>query len=224
MDLDTCASDHITFNLHAFSSYQTIIHVFVYFLNGSRIDAFISGNIILSPTLKPYSVLYIIPTFHVNLIFVTKLTSSSDYHLNFSFNMCHILQNLFWQMIVTDSLQHGLYVIDTNNSFSQCNFVVSNSFETWHLRLGHASDSSIHTLAKDFPLIPCNNITMKPCDSYSYSILFPLIPCNNTYIPCNNITMQNRRNYLFPIVLLILILLLRFYMLAYGAIFPLNPF
>lgn len=59
--------------------------------------------------------------------------------------------------------------MDTNNTLSQCNYIVSNSFETWHFRLGHASNSYIHTLAKSFPLISCNTNNMKPCDSWHFA-------------------------------------------------------
>lgn len=134
--------------------------------DGSHMNACIARNIVVSSSLTLYNVLYI-PTFHVNLISVPKLISSNDCHLSFSSNMCHILQNHSKKTIGITSLQRSIYVIDTHVVISHFNYVVSNSFEIWHLRLGHASNSSMQTLAKNFPLIYYIN-NMNPCDSCHY--------------------------------------------------------
>lgn len=137
--------------------------------------ACISGTIYISPTTTLYNVLYI-PTFHANLIEVTKLTSNNDCSINFFSNSWHILQNHSQQTIGTTRLQRGLYVIDHCGASSTCNSAISNSFELRHLRLGHISHFGMQTLAKQFPLIPCKN-QMNPCDSCHYAkqkkLLFP---------------------------------------------------
>lgn len=114
----------------------------------------IVGNIVISSSLNLQNMLYI-PTFHVHLIFVPKLIISNNFHLNFSSNICHILQNYLKKMIGTTSLQRGLYIIDKHGAIYTCNSVISNSFETWNLRLGHASHFSLQIIAKTCPLIPC---------------------------------------------------------------------
>lgn len=88
--LDIGATNHITIGIPNFSSYHTIVPISVSLPNGSHIDSSISANIIVTPTLTLYNVLYI-PTFHVNLISVTKLTSNMNFHLTFSSNTCQIL-------------------------------------------------------------------------------------------------------------------------------------
>ena len=82
--LDTGATDHISFHLANFTSYQSIVPIFVSLPNGSHLTASVSGTIVISPSLTLYNVLYI-PNFHVNLISVTKLTTNNDRSLNFSF-------------------------------------------------------------------------------------------------------------------------------------------
>jgi hypothetical protein len=67
-------------------------------------------------------------------------------------------------MIGTAKLQRGLYVIDIAEIFHSCNSISFNSFELWHSRLGHVSDSGMQAISKQFPLVPCKN-NMSPCDS-----------------------------------------------------------
>lgn len=67
-------------------------------------------------------------------------------------------------MIGIAKLHQGLYVIDTSDVSSSCNYLVSNSFKLWHNRLGHISNTGMHCMSKQLPLIPCNN-NMNPCDS-----------------------------------------------------------
>lgn len=88
-------------------------------------------------------------------------------------------------MIGTTKLHKGLYVIDTSDVHPTCNSVVSNSFEMWHLRLGHLSNSGMHCLSKQFPLIPYEN-NMNPCDSCHFEKLKKLPFPNsitNTHAP-----------------------------------------
>jgi histone deacetylase 1/2 len=161
--LDTRATNHISFHLANFTSYQSIVPISVSLPNGSHLTASVSGTIVISPSLTLYNVLYI-PNFHVNLISVTKLTTNNDYSLNFSSTLCNILQNHSKQMISTTKLHRGLYVMDSNAFHNSCNSIVSNSFEMWHLRLGHLSNSGMKYMSKQFPVIPCKN-NMDPCDS-----------------------------------------------------------
>ncbi|MCH79973.1 retrovirus-related Pol polyprotein from transposon TNT 1-94 [Trifolium medium] len=149
--LDTGATDHISFNLASFTSYQSIIPVPVSLPNGSQISASISGNVVISPSLTLHNVLYI-PSFH---------THSRE-------------------TIGTAKLQRGLYVIDTNGATSNCNSVVSDSFELWHLRLGHISNFGIQAIAKQFLFIPFHIINRLPSpllkSKCPYELLFKSPP------------------------------------------------
>jgi hypothetical protein len=71
--------------------------------NGSQALASISGEIVLSPSLTLHDVLYI-PSFHVNLISVTKLSTSNNCHIIFNTNSCHIMPNHSKEMIGTANL------------------------------------------------------------------------------------------------------------------------
>lgn len=71
--LDTRATDHISFNLSAFTSYKSIIPIFVTLPDGSQLSASISGSVHLTPSLVLHNVLYI-PSFNVNLISIAKLS------------------------------------------------------------------------------------------------------------------------------------------------------
>jgi hypothetical protein len=164
--LDTGATDHITFHFPSFTSHKTIVPVPVSLPNGSHVLASISGSIIISPSLTLHNVLYI-PTFHVNLISVTKLASSNNCHLHFNANSCQILQNHSKEMIGTANLQRGLYVLDSD-SFSHCNSVFNNSSDLWHLRLGHVSNVGLQAISKQFPFVSCNN-NLAPCDSCHFA-------------------------------------------------------
>lgn len=84
--LDTGATDHITFDLSSFVSYK-ILYMYVYLPNGSQVLAYISGSVVISPSLTIHQVLYI-PCFQVNLISVTKLSSTNNCHLSFTTNSC----------------------------------------------------------------------------------------------------------------------------------------
>lgn len=55
--LDTGATDHISFNLSAFTSYHNIVPISVTLLNGSQLSASISSSIKLTPSLTLHNVL-----------------------------------------------------------------------------------------------------------------------------------------------------------------------
>lgn len=71
-------------------------------------------------------------------------------------------------MLGTTKWHRGLYVIDISDVHSTSNYVTSNSFKLWHLRLGHLSNFSMKTMAKHFPPIPCKN-NMNLCDSFHFA-------------------------------------------------------
>lgn len=112
-----------------------------------------------SPALTLHNVLYI-PSFHVNFISVTKLASSNNCHLHFNADLCHIMQNHSMETIGIANLQRALHALDSAVTLpsSSCNSTVNNnSFELWHLRLGHVSDTGLQAISKRFPFIPCKN-------------------------------------------------------------------
>lgn len=158
--LDTGATDHISFNLSAFTSYHNIVPISVTLLNGSQLSASISGSIKLTPSLTLHNVLYI-PSFNVNLISVAKLSKSNNCFVQFTANSCIIMQNPSMETIGITDLQYGLYVLHSNVFHASCNSVSPNDGDIWNMRLGHPSHKGLQTIAKVFPFVSCkDNISL----------------------------------------------------------------
>ncbi|KHN02608.1 hypothetical protein glysoja_043563, partial [Glycine soja] len=101
-------------------------------------------------------------------LWILDTASTNNCHLSFTTDLCKILQNHSLETIGTAKLQRGLYVIDTADMIRSCNSISSHSFELWHSRLGHVSNSGMQAISKQFPFIPCKN-NMSPCDSCHFS-------------------------------------------------------
>ncbi|CAJ2668236.1 unnamed protein product [Trifolium pratense] len=168
--LDTGATDHISFHFQSFTSFKSIKPVPVSLPNGNKILASISGTVQLTPTLVLHNVLYI-PEFCVNLVSVAKLTNSNNCCLQITDCVCHIVQNNSKKTIGTANLVGGLYVIAASPSLANknsCNSVFTDSFDVWHMRLGHVSSSGLSIISKQFPFIPCIK-NASPCDACHYA-------------------------------------------------------
>lgn len=165
--LDTGATNHISFNLSAFTSYHNIVPISVTLPNGSQLSASISGFVKLTPSLTLHNVLYI-PSFNVNLISVAKLSQSNNCFIQFTANSCSIMQNPSMETIGIADLQYGLYVLHSNVFHASCNSVSTNDGDIWHMRLGHPSHKGLQTIAKVFPFVSCND-NVSPCDSCHFA-------------------------------------------------------
>jgi hypothetical protein len=171
--IDTGATHHITYSLSNFSHYKTITPFTMKMPNGSTTNATICGTVILSNFITLQNVYYI-PSFTVNLISVTQLTSASDCFLNFYTDKCLILQNLSQKMIGLAKRFGDLYVLYAQPqsciSLSTCcntTSTLDNDAKIWHLRLGHISESIHKCISVQFPFIPFNKIS--PCDTCHFS-------------------------------------------------------
>lgn len=196
--LDTGATNHISFNLSAFTSYHNIVPISITLPNGSQLSASISGSVKLTPSLTLHNVLYI-PSLNVNLISVAKLSQSNNCFVQFTANSCSIMQNPSMETIGIADLQYGLYVLHSNIFPPSCNSV-SIDGDIWHMKLGHPSHKGLQTIAKIFPFVSCN-------DNVSLVIL---------------VTLPNKENVPFLIVLLALMMFLTFFMLIFGGPFLLS--
>jgi hypothetical protein len=171
--IDTGATHHITYSLSNFSHYKTITPFTMKMPNGSTTNATICGTVILSNFITLQNVYYI-PSFTVNLVSVTQLTSASDCFLNFYTDKCLILQNLSQKMIGLAKRFGDLYVLYAQPqsciSLSTCcntTSTLDNDAKIWHLRLGHISESIHKCISVQFPFIPFNKIS--PCDTCHFS-------------------------------------------------------
>lgn len=134
--LETGIIDHISFNLPAFTNCRSIVPIYVTLPDGSQLSASISGSVNIIPSLILHNVLYI-PSFNVNLISIAKLSQNSDYTVQFTTNSCSSMQNPSKKIIGIVELQNELYVLDSTEPHSTCNYVFNNRCNVWYMRLGH---------------------------------------------------------------------------------------
>ncbi|MDV3145744.1 MAG: hypothetical protein Q8736_02580, partial [Sweet potato little leaf phytoplasma] len=108
--IDTGATDHVTFNLAAFTSFKKIKPVLVKLPNGSQVFANVAGTVFFTPRLYLVDVLYI-PSFTFNLISVSKLTNYLTCKLIFDKSLC-IIQDLHsWKTIGAADDNDVLYAL-----------------------------------------------------------------------------------------------------------------
>lgn len=144
--LDSRATDHIAYSLAYYKSYKAIALISVTLPNGVKISSHISGIVEFSEDLSLDDVLYIL-AFQFNLLYVIKLTNSSPCYFIFNKHI-YFIQNLHtWRTINIDKVQNGLYVLPqpTNHTVFT---TATPSFDLWHHRLGHPSNSKLQVLQK----------------------------------------------------------------------------
>jgi Integrase core domain len=90
----------------------------------------------------------VVPELETNLLSISKCTNS--WNCNVTFTQKIIFQDrVFGKMIGEGRLIDGLYVINLSFSALATTFVTKFS-QLWHNRLGHPSDSVLHSLNKSF--------------------------------------------------------------------------
>lgn len=111
------------------------------------------------PTLVLHEVLCV-PSFHFNLIVVSKFTHTSNCHVIFYPDYCLMQDQTSRKMIGMNKEQNGLYHFVLNKLV--CSFVSSPSV-IWHRCLGHLSNKCLNLLLNYVPEICTSNI--KHCDA-----------------------------------------------------------
>ena len=139
-------------DLSLFSSYISIpsnTNNIITIPNGTTVKIAHKGTIVLGQHLTLHNVLHV-PTFHFNLISVTKLCQDMNCSLIFSNSHCSVQGPSLSKPILLGKLVQGLYhLVDQPHKSNQQHFrVPSNSIccmaseiehtKLWHLRLGHA--------------------------------------------------------------------------------------
>lgn len=178
--LDTRATDHVCFTREYFQCLKQIKPIILKLPNGSLVTTNLSGTIQFNSNFYITDVLYL-PNFAFNLISVTKLTKLLNCQLVFNDNSCTVQDKFSLKMIGTTELHGGLYLLtspsvtlpktppihcinssvnNSNSHYPECSL--------WHIRLGHASNSKLIELNKDFPFIKPVNIKL-PCDVCFYA-------------------------------------------------------
>jgi hypothetical protein len=179
--IDTGATDHMVHSLSCLSTITSMVNTSVELPNGELVSVTHIGTVILSSSLTLTNVLCV-PTFHLNLISVSKLVHSSPCCLIFMSNYCLIQAFTPWRMIGLGKLQAGLYLLQTSfdpssaaklhqTSVSSFNKVASVSapvqftpMQLWHYRLGHSSFDKLHFLHGCVQNLPSMNKNASFCD------------------------------------------------------------
>ena len=154
--LDKRATNYIFCSLDLFTTYTSIPPIQIHLPNGAQTCATIISLVYISKNLVLHNVLYM-SLFTFNLILITKLTSTLNYHLMF-IDKSSIMQDITTsRMIRFVMVVHGLYVLEglgthllpvaTTNKVSTCDL------DVWHCRLGHLSNSKIFILNKMDPYV-----------------------------------------------------------------------
>lgn len=102
--------------------------------NGSIVDESMCGHLSLSPTISLTNVLYV-PSFHLNLLSVSKLTHSLNCSVTFYPHSC-VFQDLSTKKTIGCGKERdGLYYLDLPSTTAAS--AISSAL--WHRRLGHPS-------------------------------------------------------------------------------------
>jgi hypothetical protein len=181
--LDTGATDHMVHSLSCLTSITSIIQATVELPNGTLVPVTHIGTVKLSSSLILTDVLCV-PSFHFNLISVSKLVQSSACCLIFLSHYCFIQAFTPWRMIGLGKLHNGLYLLEspTLQSTLQSSLIQSSHFSShsvnnsvasvsnlagtklWHCRLGHPSHDRMQLLHKLVPDIHSINKDFNFCD------------------------------------------------------------
>ncbi|KAI4296906.1 hypothetical protein L6164_036825 [Bauhinia variegata] len=170
--LDSGATNHITCQFDAFTTYMPVSNWFVSLPNGTNVQVTHIGTVALSSTLVLQHVLFV-PSFSFNLISVSKLDKDSQCAFVVQTGFCYIKEPHGWKTIGLAREFEGLYHLvapvmknrgtSTNvNTAAVNNSKATNKFDLWHFRFGHASFDRIKPLFANIDGVSCN--AQIPCD------------------------------------------------------------
>lgn len=173
--LDTGATDHVTHHLSYFITYKSIKPITVTLPNGNSTIATHLDTIAFSDDFYLHDVLFI-PEFKQNLISIHKLITTLNCKLIFDHSSCTIQGMNSLKMIRHAKVKSNLYILDKpakpltyylNIVYSvKCTNNVA-IFDHWHFRLGHPSNTVLHTICQHFPHVQFDS--NKVCDHYHFA-------------------------------------------------------
>jgi hypothetical protein len=189
--IDTGATDHMVHSLSCLTTITSIVNTSVELPNGVLVSVTHIGTVQISPSMTLTNVLCV-PSFHLNLISVSKLIHSLSCCLIFIANYCLIQAFTPWRMIGLGKLHNGLYMLQTSMdhsssaslfpqfSFSkfsphssnntslpasvQCTNEQPTTMQLWHYRLGHSSFDRLQFLHQYVQNLPTINKTTPFCN------------------------------------------------------------
>jgi len=117
--IDSGPTDHITPNLHYFSSYKPFAQdSFITMPNGEQAKIHHIGNIQLTPSLTLCNVSHV-PDFHYNLLSASKLAKQLSAHVFFTPTTCYLQDHSMKQHLVIGRETSGLYFVDHQSCLSK---------------------------------------------------------------------------------------------------------
>lgn len=196
--LDIGAIAHVCHSRVKFQCHRRIRLVLVNLPDGSQMTSHMAETVLFSNQLFLHDVLYI-PSFTFNLISVSKLANSLDCHLIFNGASCMIQDIHTLRMIGVAESRDGLYYLTAEilqhlpNSIKSFH---STACSIWHLTFGHP-----HHMKNQ------NN----------YTIIFLSLYLTKVINLVTLVNLLGKRDYLFLIVLALLIVILICYIWIFGS-------
>jgi Reverse transcriptase (RNA-dependent DNA polymerase)/gag-polypeptide of LTR copia-type/GAG-pre-integrase domain len=145
--MDSGASTHVTSDLNALTSYSPYtgsdqLHIG----DGKGLDILHIGSGCLqtsSSTLVLSNILHV-PSISKPLLSISQLLADNNVYVQFHANLCLVKECTSHKVILQGIKRDGLYLISAAPQALLCQ---QDSSQLWHLRLGHASSSSLQPIA-----------------------------------------------------------------------------
>ncbi|KAG8370350.1 hypothetical protein BUALT_Bualt14G0107800 [Buddleja alternifolia] len=136
--LDSGATDHITKSMSLLESPKLLTTPkSVHLPDGSIASVTHIGHVTLTSTIVLQNVLFV-PSFHHNLLFISKLSCDSHCSINFTPTSCIMQGPMLKNPVVLSKQIDGLYCFDSSHDHFHSALSTSlNNIELWHHRLGH---------------------------------------------------------------------------------------
>ncbi|XP_021766280.1 uncharacterized protein LOC110730766 [Chenopodium quinoa] len=143
--VDTGASNHVSCDLTLFKNVKKIQNCPAGLLDGNSANADQLGTVILPGGLQLENMLYV-PQLTCNLISVTQLNDESKCMMQFTNKICVIQDPQTRKVIGVGEREDGLYIFRGVPQVKVLAVEGDSSFDLWHQRLGHPSDSVLRNI------------------------------------------------------------------------------
>lgn len=185
--IDSGATDHIVSNVNLFNNYKSISSV-LHLPNNTTVPITHVGEVQLNSKVLLTDVLCV-PSFHCNLISISKLTSDNSVSVIFSKTNCMLQDPSQKMMVEIGKAEAGLYNFTmSSNSESFVNHLCSRIYvqpsieaQLWHDRLGHPAASILNKVSVTSSV---NNDQFTTCDvciqAKQHRLPFPIVD-NSSY-------------------------------------------
>lgn len=146
--IDSGASDHITGTVELLTNVRPAgQHLTIKLPTGAMSTITQIGDITLSNGLL-LSYVLVVPQFQHNLLSIHKLSKDNACEIQFSPEVCQIVNSNSKEVQAEGKMCNGLYYLVDQPALDRklCNNAVVD-YNTWHLRLGHAAQSKMNLIA-----------------------------------------------------------------------------